>query len=64
MVILGGIGTAAGPLFGTVALLLLEDLLSAWTAHWQLYLGIFLVLVVLYAKRGLVGLLPADKVDK
>lgn len=64
MVILGGIGTAAGPLFGTVALLLLEDTLSAWTAHWQLYLGIFLVVVVLFAKRGLVGLLPAAKLDK
>ncbi len=63
MVILGGIGTAAGPLFGTVALLLLEDLLSAWTTRWQLYLGIFLVLVVLFAKRGLVGLLPGDRRD-
>jgi branched-chain amino acid transport system permease protein len=61
MVILGGIGTTAGPLVGTVALLLLEDTLSAWTTHWQLYLGIFLVLVVLFAKRGLAGLLPGGK---
>jgi branched-chain amino acid transport system permease protein len=57
MVILGGIGTTAGPLVGAVALLLLEDILSSWTTHWQLYLGIFLVLVVLFAKRGLAGLL-------
>jgi len=61
MVILGGIGTTAGPLVGTVALLLLEDILSAWTTHWQLFLGIFLVLVVLFAKRGLAGLLPEGK---
>jgi len=26
--------------------------------HWQLYLGVILVLVVLFAKRGLAGLLP------
>jgi branched-chain amino acid transport system permease protein len=57
MVILGGIGTTAGPLVGAVALLLLEDTLSSWTVHWQLYLGIFLVLVVMFAKRGLAGLL-------
>jgi branched-chain amino acid transport system permease protein len=65
MVILGGIGTTAGPLLGAAGLLLLEDLLQGWsllpkvmTEHWQLYLGIILVLVVLFAKRGLAGLLP------
>jgi len=63
MVILGGIGTTAGPLVGTVALLLLEDVLSAWTTRWQLFLGIFLVLVVLFAKRGLAGLLPGGNRD-
>jgi len=61
MVILGGIGTTAGPLVGTVVLLLLEDTLSGWTTHWQLYLGVFLVLVVLFAKRGLAGLIPESK---
>ena len=59
MVILGGMGTLAGPVLGAVVLLLLEDVLSAWTVHWQIILGPFLVLVVLFAKRGLVGLLPA-----
>jgi branched-chain amino acid transport system permease protein len=57
MVILGGMGTLVGPIVGAFALLLLEDVLSAWTAHWQMILGPFLVLVVLFAKRGLVGLL-------
>ena len=63
MVILGGIATIAGPLYGALALLLLEDLLQGWTLlpkwvndHWQLYFGVILVLVVLYAKRGLAGL--------
>ena len=68
MVILGGIATTAGPLLGAAGLLLLEDVLQGWSVlpkwvheHWQLYLGIILVLVVLYAKRGLAGLLPGDK---
>jgi branched-chain amino acid transport system permease protein len=65
MVILGGIATTAGPLLGAAGLLLLEDVLQGWSVlpkwvheHWQLYLGVILVLVVLYAKRGLAGLLP------
>jgi branched-chain amino acid transport system permease protein len=58
MVILGGMGTLVGPVIGAIAFLLLEDLLSAWTVHWQIILGPVLVLVVLYARRGLAGLLP------
>ena len=58
MVILGGMGTLYGPVLGAVAFLLLEDILSAWTVHWQVVLGPMLVLVVLYARRGLYGLLP------
>ena len=57
MVILGGMGTLFGPVLGAVALLLLEDLLSAWTVHWQVVLGPLLVLVVLYGRGGLYGLL-------
>jgi len=58
MVILGGMGTLFGPVLGAIALLLLEDILSAWTVHWQVVLGPILVLVVLYARGGLWSLLP------
>jgi branched-chain amino acid transport system permease protein len=65
MVILGGMGTLGGPVLGAVVLRLLEDLLlPAWTEHWQAILGPFLVLVVLFAKRGLVGLLPERHRDE
>jgi branched-chain amino acid transport system permease protein len=60
MVILGGMGTLIGPVLGAVVFLLLEDLLSSWTVHWQIILGPILVLVVLFARRGLVGLLPGE----
>jgi branched-chain amino acid transport system permease protein len=63
MVILGGMGTLFGPVLGAVAFLLLEDILSAWTVHWQIVLGPLLVLVVLYARRGLYGLLPGGGRD-
>ena len=57
MVILGGIGSIAGPVLGAFALLLVEDALSGWTQHWQLILGPLLVLSVLFLRRGLSGLL-------
>ena len=63
MVILGGMGTLVGPVIGAIALLLLEDVLSAWTTHWQMILGPVLVLVVLFARRGLIGLLPERRRD-
>ena len=56
MVILGGMGTLFGPVIGAVVLLLLEDVLSALTVHWQVILGPILILVVLFTKRGLFGL--------
>ena len=68
MVILGGIATSAGPLLGAAALLLLEDVLQGWSVlpkwvheHWQLYLGVILVLVVVFARRGLAGLMPGNE---
>ena len=60
MVILGGMGTLVGPVIGAVAFLLLEDVLSALTVHWQIVLGPILILVVLFAKRGLFGLVRGD----
>lgn len=60
MVIMGGMATTAGPVLGAFALLLLEDVLSAMTQHWQIILGPILILVVLFAKRGLAGLLPEE----
>ncbi len=57
MVILGGMATAAGPVLGAFALLLVEDVLSGWTQHWQIILGPLLILCVLFFRRGLAGLL-------
>jgi branched-chain amino acid transport system permease protein len=53
MVILGGMGTLAGPALGAGVLMALELLLSAWTRHWQLPLGVFIIAVVLFMPRGL-----------
>ena len=66
MVILGGMATAAGPVLGAFAFLLVEDMLSSWLPvafvrqHWQLFLGPLLVLSVLFFRRGLAGVLHKD----
>lgn len=56
MVILGGLGTLFGPVAGAAIYLVLENVLSGLTAHWQAILGPILVLVVLFSRRGIWGL--------
>ncbi|MDB5871625.1 MAG: transporter permease [Ramlibacter sp.] len=57
MVILGGAGTLAGPVIGALAFVVLEQLLSAWSEHWMFWLGVLLVLRVLFLHRGLYGVI-------
>jgi len=56
MVILGGAGAVWGGPLGALVFLLLEELLSGVTIHWQFALGAILLAVVLFAPRGLAGL--------
>jgi branched-chain amino acid transport system permease protein len=57
MVLLGGTGTLYGPVLGAAAFLLLEEGLSIYTEHWMVYFGPLLILVVLFARHGLYGIL-------
>jgi branched-chain amino acid transport system permease protein len=64
MVILGGMGNFAGAIVGAfgfeVVLHLFKDLPQVGSVqlgkHWQLWMGSFIVLVVIFAPRGLLGL--------
>jgi len=57
MVVFGGMGSLFGPLMGAIAFLVLEEALSRVTEYWQIILGPMLLLVVLYARGGIDGLL-------
>ncbi|MGB6537453.1 MAG: branched-chain amino acid ABC transporter permease [Xanthobacteraceae bacterium] len=57
MVILGGMGTLVGPIAGSVAFLALETVLADVTQHWQAIMGPILVLVILFARGGIFGLI-------
>ncbi len=56
MVILGGLGTLHGAILGTAAYLVIEEWLSGVTENWQVIFGPLLVLAVLFARGGLLGL--------
>ena len=64
MVILGGVGNFAGAMVGAFAFEVLLDVFKELPGlggfdlgkHWQLWMGLFIVLVVSFAPRGLLGL--------
>ena len=61
MVILGGVASVWGGVAGAAVLLLLQELLSAYTPYWEFWTGWVLLGVVLFARRGLMGLLAARR---
>jgi len=57
LALLGGMGTFFGPMIGAAAFLLLENLVSLWTVHWQLVVGAVFVICVLFFPAGIWGTL-------
>lgn len=58
MVVLGGMGSAIGPLLGAMVFMLAEETLSHVTTYWQLIFGPLILMFVRFAGSGLVGLFP------
>lgn len=61
MVVLGGMGSIMGPLYGAAALLLTEEALKAVTEHWMIILGPAIVAVAVASRLGIAGLLGAGR---
>ena len=59
MVVLGGTGSWFGPVLGAAVFVVLEELLSGITIYWQVLFGALLILVVLFARGGIEGLLTS-----
>lgn len=55
-VILGGVARLCGPLAGAGVFIILEHFLGGLSEHWQFWLGILLVMLVLFARGGLISL--------
>ncbi|HBL35192.1 MAG TPA: hypothetical protein DDZ55_00125 [Firmicutes bacterium] len=56
---LGGAGTLFGPLVGTVIFIGLKDIVSQFIAHWEVLVGLLLIVVMLAGEKGIVGSLEA-----
>ncbi|MCA0423647.1 MAG: branched-chain amino acid ABC transporter permease [Proteobacteria bacterium] len=61
MVILGGLGSLFGPVLGAAAFILVESTLSELTEYWQVLFGPVVVLIALFAPRGLWGWLTVRR---
>ena len=59
MVILGGVASIWGGVLGAAVLIVLQDSLAGYTAHWEFWTGWVLLAVVLFARHGLAGWLAA-----
>jgi branched-chain amino acid transport system permease protein len=57
MVIIGGAGSLTGPALGAALVRLLPSYLSSYTERWQTVMGLVFILFVLFAPKGIIGLL-------
>lgn len=61
MVILGGAASTIGPVLGSSVFILVEEVFSSFTIYWHLPFGIMLLLIVLFVRGGLVGLISGSQ---
>jgi branched-chain amino acid transport system permease protein len=56
-VILGGVGTLIGPLYGSVILTALKSIIGTYTEHHLIIIGVLFMLSVIFFPKGLIGYL-------
>lgn len=56
-VILGGVGTLIGPLYGSVILTTLKSVIGTYTEHHLIVIGVLFVVSVIFFPKGLIGYL-------
>ncbi|HZW11933.1 MAG TPA: branched-chain amino acid ABC transporter permease [Noviherbaspirillum sp.] len=54
---IGGVGFFFGPMIGAIIGVFLTVMLSDFTKAWQLYLGVFFIVMVMYAPGGIASLI-------
>lgn len=57
IIILGGLGQLFGPIVGSLSFTLLQDALMANTQYWRFAMGAALALIIIFAPRGILGLI-------
>jgi ABC-type branched-subunit amino acid transport system permease subunit len=57
--IIGGLGTIEGPIIGTAVYMVLQQTLASYNAWYLIVLGLVAIVVALFARRGLWGLVDS-----
>lgn len=55
MVLLGGMGSLWGPFIGAAIFIFMQDYISTITEHWEFFVGLVVILLVLFMPGGLAG---------
>lgn len=61
MLILGGVGYLGGGIYGTIVMLVLQEVLSAYTSYWHMFMGIGVIAVILLGNDGISGLIHGKR---
>lgn len=56
MVLVGGMGSLWGPIMGAGIFIFMQDYISTMTEHWELFVGLVVIILVLFLPRGFIGL--------
>lgn len=63
MTLLGGPGYFIGPIVGAIGFVILEQLLTTFTNHWHIGLGLLLIPIVILLPGGVMSLIPSTEGD-
>ena len=61
-IIIGGVGRLFGPVIGALVFVGLEHFLGGISDYWHIYLGVILLVIVLFSKTGVIGLIGKKEV--
>ncbi len=56
-VILGGVGTLIGALYGSILLTVLKSMIGSWTEHHLIVIGLLYMGAVIFFPQGLMGVI-------
>ncbi|MBE1285301.1 MAG: branched-chain amino acid ABC transporter permease [Rhodobacteraceae bacterium] len=59
--ILGGTARLFGPVVGAAVFIILEEILGDFSDYWHIHLGVLLLLIVLFARGGIIGLVAGEE---
>lgn len=54
-VVIGGVGTLAGALYGGILLTVLRSVIGSWTEHHLIVIGLLFMVTVIFLPKGLLG---------